>query len=266
MFKIIFSLFLYSTLLYEKDTEIKKYLDFLQEYPRFMSSGDRLKNEIQIIIDEDEIRNLQKNEFEKLLAKGVDPKLAAEWSRPGIAASDTYLLWVRDPVIFPKGHKGLYKRIIWKCTLNGEHPIAVLPVTKNGEVILIRTWRHATGSWEFEIPRGAPNAREEPSVTALRELKEETGFVAKQIQALGTLNPDSGVLSTTIEVFLAIGDIETTQDTDDDEIISAPYAFSIKELEQHLINGYIEIQGSRANLRDPFLTYALYQAKLKKLL
>lgn len=253
-----------------EDSSIKLYLKFLEDYPSFKYVGDLSKNEIKIVLDEIEIKKIQENEYKRLIDKGIEKEIALEWSRPGLIASDSYLMWIRDPVIFPKGHTGLYKRVIWKCTLHGEHPVAVLPITEDGKIILVKTWRHATGSWELELPRGAPSLYEDPFATALRELKEETGFKAIDIQQIGFVNPDSGVLSTKIAVFVAKGKIEDLPETDEDEIITGSYIFDLPELEDYLIQGFIEIKENGTNfklyLRDPFLTYALYQAKLRQIL
>lgn len=168
---------------------------------------------------------------------------------------------------FPNGQKSLFKRIIWRCTLNEEKPVAVLPMTKEGKICLVKIWRHATGSWELEVPRGAPNKNELPVHNALRELREETGFVAETITSLGCVNPDSGVLATNIEVFMALGSCTLESELDEAEVISGIYLFTIPELEAGIKKGFLEIEEEgnqfRIYLRDPFLTYALYQARIR---
>lgn len=262
-------LFLYSNAFCHAEPSLESYLELIHAHPHLKLLGNHLKNEIEIVIDEDEMKKIQENEYQRHIANGIHADLAYEWSKPGVIASDPYLLWVRDPVIFPKGHTGLYKRIIWKCTLNGEQPIAILPLTNEGKIVLIKTWRHATGTWEFEIPRGAPLEFEEPYATAIRELKEETGFCTSVIKQVGIINPDSGVLSSQVAVFVAIGELQADAKTDEDEVIAGVYTFSLTDLENYIIQGYIDIQEkegrSRVYLRDPFLTYALYQIKLRRM-
>lgn len=270
-FQLVFFLSIFSfSFAEEKSDSINEYIYFLKKYPFMQIESSHQHNEIELVTDVLEIDKIQEKECARLLEKNVHPLQATEWSRAGVVASDPFLFWIRDPVIFPSGNTGLYKRIIWRCTLNGEHPVAVLPLTKSKEILLIKTWRHATGTWEFEIPRGAPNSRELTENVALRELKEETGFVATDIQLVGYVNPDSGVLATTIAVFVAQGNILSAPCIDEEEVIAGTYKFTLAQIEHFLSQGYIDLvekdKKLKVNLRDPFLTYALYQAKLKKLL
>ncbi len=112
-------------------------------------------------------------------------------------------------------------------------------------------------------------AFEDPYETATRELKEETGFTAFDIKQVGIVNPDSGVLSSQVAVFVAIGELDSITETDEDEVIAGVHIFSLPELESYIIQGYIEVQEngekSKIYVRDPFLTYALYQIKLRQL-
>lgn len=271
---IIFTLFiLASTIVLGTDDLqccLDGYLELLNQHPHLKQSGSFLNGEIEIVTDKNIISEIVRNEYQRLVNQKIDSDTASKWSCPGIVYSDPYLLWVRDPVIFPNGKTGLFKRIIWRCTLNQEKPVAVLPLSRNSEIGLVKIWRHATGSWELELPRGAPNLKENPVDNALRELKEETGFVADEIINLGLVNPDSGVLSTNISVFIAFGTYKDSLELDEDEVISGVHTFTLEMIEKGLKQGYLEITEKNTTtnvyLRDPFLTYALYQAKLRNLL
>ena len=50
---------------------------------------------------------------------------------------------------------------------------AVLPVTDDGELLLVRQYRHALGRYTLEIPAGKRDGDEDFLVCAIRELKEE---------------------------------------------------------------------------------------------
>lgn len=68
-----------------------------------------------------------------------------------------------------------------------EHPgsVVILPLTDDGDVVLVRQWRQAAGQVLLEAPSGTREPGEEPMVTAHRELREEAGFSAGTMTSLG---------------------------------------------------------------------------------
>jgi ADP-ribose pyrophosphatase len=82
--------------------------------------------------------------------------------------------------------------------------ISVLPVW-NGRIVLLRTFRHAIGCVQLEVPRGFVDADEEPSAAALRELAEETGLhcTPDKLIGLGVCTPEGSTLSARIALFAA---------------------------------------------------------------
>jgi ADP-ribose pyrophosphatase len=68
-------------------------------------------------------------------------------------------------------------------------------------IILVEQERHATGTLELELPRGfgAPGAL--PEAQALRELREETGYVGDRAEYLGTTLTDSGTTDRSVCFF-----------------------------------------------------------------
>lgn len=61
----------------------------------------------------------------------------------------------------------------------------VLAVTSNGDVPLVRQYKHGVREIITELPAGYINDEEEPLEAAKRELKEETGYVSSNWQSLG---------------------------------------------------------------------------------
>src|SRR3954454_9743621 len=75
------------------------------------------------------------------------------------------------------------------------HPgaAAVLPVTPDGDVILIRQFRHAIRDDLVEIPAGLLDVDGEDALTAAaRELHEETGYRHQTIEFLGGIYTSAG--------------------------------------------------------------------------
>ena len=87
------------------------------------------------------------------------------------------------------------------------HPgaVTIVPVLDDGRLVLVRNWRMAVGGPIWEFPAGKREAREEPCETALRELQEETGYVASEISPLGRFFTSPGFADEDMHVFQARG-------------------------------------------------------------
>ncbi|MCP4668965.1 MAG: NUDIX hydrolase [Deltaproteobacteria bacterium] len=97
---------------------------------------------------------------------------------------------------------------------------AIVPIAHNNTVIMLKQYRHAIGDFLWEIPAGTLDADERPLQCAKRELKEETGFMAKQWRALGVITPLPGYADERIHIFLATELSPAAQNLDEDEILS----------------------------------------------
>jgi ADP-ribose pyrophosphatase len=228
------------------------YFDYWKQYPDTLGpNGDYSLGEIEIIFDRQQIA-----EIEKTTQRQV-----------GVMAEDKYWLWLNDAVRFPNGKMGVYGRILWRQSLQGIAGIAVMPVLPNGKICLNRNYRHATRSWEYELPRGCVNPSETVEEAAFRETREETGMVLGELVLLGKTNTDSGITNTVSPVFLAKVIHQDHAQPEDSEAIAGIEAFSIEEIKRGLVDGYLskEIDGkiSRINLRDPFLAFAVLLCDLK---
>ena len=84
--------------------------------------------------------------------------------------------------------------------------VAVVAVTDDNEVILVRQYRAAFDAAVLEIPAGMRDVPgEDPVLTAARELAEETGYVADRYEYVGRMLSSPGVTDSVVEVFLAQG-------------------------------------------------------------
>jgi ADP-ribose pyrophosphatase len=81
--------------------------------------------------------------------------------------------------------------------------VNVVPLTPDGQVVLVRQYRHGTRRVSLEVPGGMIDADESPAEAAARELKEETGFVAQRLRLLGRANPNPAVQNNFCYFFLA---------------------------------------------------------------
>src|SRR5678816_1704224 len=69
------------------------------------------------------------------------------------------------------------------------HPgsVVIVPLTENGELILVRQYRHPIGRWVWELPAGTLKPGEEAEHAALRECHEETGTIPSRLDYMGCL-------------------------------------------------------------------------------
>jgi ADP-ribose pyrophosphatase len=96
---------------------------------------------------------------------------------------------------------------------------AMIPISDNDNVILIKQYRHAIGDFIWEIPAGTLDLNETPLECAKRELIEETGFSANTWQKLGEITPVPGYSNERIHMFLAADLVPAEQDLDKDEML-----------------------------------------------
>ena len=102
------------------------------------------------------------------------------------------------------------------------HPgaAAVVPLTDEGQVLLVRQYRYATGSWLLEVPAGKLDPGEAPEICAARELEEEVGYRPGNLDSLGWMWTTPGFTNEKIWLYLARDLVAGTQDLQGDEVLS----------------------------------------------
>ncbi|MBW3553246.1 MAG: NUDIX hydrolase [Gemmatimonadetes bacterium] len=109
-------------------------------------------------------------------------------------------------------------------------------------VVLIRQFRYAAGGDIYEVPAGRPDRQGEPwKDVARRELEEETGYVARDLERLTTIYTTPGFTDERIHLFLATGLSRGTVGLDDDEfmeVITMPLSETLRAIEDgRIIDG-----------------------------
>jgi len=69
---------------------------------------------------------------------------------------------------------------------------AIVPVTDEGNVVLVRQWRQPLAGFTLELPTGGVDACEDPREAAARELFEETGYRAEGLECLTSVHTSTG--------------------------------------------------------------------------
>lgn len=88
----------------------------------------------------------------------------------------------------------------YHCLAQADY-VAILALTPDGRIPLVRQFRAAVEAETWELPAGMVDPGETPESCCRRELQEETGLVAASVQALGVFYPDTGRLENRIHSF-----------------------------------------------------------------
>jgi ADP-ribose pyrophosphatase len=80
----------------------------------------------------------------------------------------------------------------------------VLAITKDGQAVLVKQYRHGVQEVLLELPGGIVEEGEEPIEGAKRELLEETGYSSNNIVEVGMIYPNPAIQSNRLFCFLAL--------------------------------------------------------------
>ncbi len=117
--------------------------------------------------------------------------------------------------------------------------VCVLALTDEGEVVLERQFRYPFHKELIEIPAGKlDSADEDPMKAALRELREETGYVPATIRHIGDFYGSPAILDENIRMFLATGLIRQGQSLDDDEFLEV-FTLPLETVVEKVLSGEI---------------------------
>ena len=83
--------------------------------------------------------------------------------------------------------------------------VTVVAVTEDERILLVRQYRHGADQVLLETPGGLVDDTESPHQAAARELREETGYQAQQIEPLGWVFPNPAIQTNRLHIFLATG-------------------------------------------------------------
>ena len=106
--------------------------------------------------------------------------------------------------------------------------INIVPLTAEGDVVMVRQLRFGVGKVTLEVPGGLVDPGEDPARAAARELREETGYSAPRIEEIGRIHPNPALQTNTLFTFLAREvvrvaepDLEASEDI---EVVRVPLA------------------------------------------
>jgi ADP-ribose pyrophosphatase len=121
------------------------------------------------------------------------------------------------------------------------HPgaAAIVPISDDGEIYLVRQFRKPIDQMLLEIPAGKLDfIGEDPYTCALRELKEETGLTAKELKKVSSVFSCPGFCNEVLHIYIATGLSVGESCTDEDEFLSV-IKYNINDLKKMIYEGSI---------------------------
>lgn len=158
--------------------------------------------------------------------------LKEKTTRTELIFNGRFLKVWRDEVELSNGYTSFREYI--------KHPGAacVVPVLPNGNLLMVKQWRHALKQVFLEFPAGKCDKGETSEVTAVRELEEETGYHAKALKFLTHIHPVIGYSDEQIDLYVASDLHQTVQHLDTDEIMEL-VEVSVEELKEKIQAGQV---------------------------
>ncbi len=136
----------------------------------------------------------------------------------------------KDRVLCPNGNES-YREVVRHCKAS-----CILAITNEGKIIIERQYRYPYDEVIYEFPAGKCDEGEDPLDSARRELLEETGYYAHEVEYLGKMYPTCGYTDEVIYLYLAKNLEKREQHLDENEALNI-YEISFDELIELVNNG-----------------------------
>jgi len=104
---------------------------------------------------------------------------------------------VNERIELPDGEEGEFDY------LSNPESVVILPFTTDEEVVVIDEWRQAVKRENRGIPAGSMEPGEDPERAAHRELREETGYEAGELEKLCAFEPSNGLSNSVFHYYVA---------------------------------------------------------------
>lgn len=162
------------------------------------------------------------------MAKRTPPEILAKET---VARSRLFAIEALD-LRFSNGEERTYERM----KPSGRNAVMMVPITEQGDILLVREYSAGTERYELGFPKGLIDPGEEPRQAADRELKEEIGFGSRKLTPLKEVVLAPSYFSSKMTLFIA-EDLYSEQLEGDEpeplEVVRWPLAQAL-ELLNHL--------------------------------
>lgn len=137
-----------------------------------------------------------------------------------------------DTVRLPNGNEGIREIV------HHQGAVGVLAITPENKIVLVKQFRKALEQTILEIPAGKLEKNEQPIECAIRELKEETGYIASNITQIARFYTSPGFANELIYLYEARGLIKGEIALDFDEFVELE-EFTLQEVMDLINDGKI---------------------------
>ncbi|CAK1800582.1 ADP compounds hydrolase NudE [Vibrio crassostreae] len=131
------------------------------------------------------------------MTKRTKPEILAQQT---VAQSKLFSIESLD-LRFSNGEERTYERM----KPSGRNAVMMVPITEQGDILLVREYAAGTERYELGFPKGLIDPGEQPNEAAVRELKEEIGFGANKLTPLKEVILAPSYFSSKMTLFIAEG-------------------------------------------------------------
>jgi ADP-ribose pyrophosphatase len=114
----------------------------------------------------------------------------------------------------------------------------IVPLLNDGRVVLVNQYRYLNDRESLEFPCGGVKEGHSYEETAMHELEEEAGFIARDCQPAGQFNPYNGVTDEICHVFIAKNLVAVSAKPDETEEFET-VTLTLDEVDARITSGVI---------------------------
>ncbi len=145
-------------------------------------------------------------------------------------------------VLNPAGGKGIYGKVHFK-----NKAIGIVPLDEHGNTWLVGQYRYPLSEWSWEIPEGGGPVEQTILQSAQRELKEETGLIAKKWTQIQRTHLSNSVSDEEGFIFLAEeleqGEAEVEETEADMKVMKLPFSEALDMVLTGKITDSLSVMG-----------------------
>ena len=223
------------------------YLDRLPKHAQ--KRGSVRKGEAEIVTARKELNQIAS----ECAADLKGSALGSNGKRIGILLEDDVRFVIRDALKFPSGATECRMRVVAKTEFDGPNGVVGLCVM-NGRFVIREIYRHATRGWELEVVRGRRESGQTARQAVRAEVKQELGFRVKRMRRIGSICPDTALMSSTLEVYLVeLRDGPQRDEPESSEVFGETFCLTYSQVASMI---------RRGKIRDSYTIAAMTFARL----